>query len=108
MSYDISLMADCGNGLVRIANADWNYTYNLSGFFAWALGKGLTEFDGEEAWYLLDSIKHGLYQIRNAEKGSLDEFEPPNEWGSVLGATIFLAEIGIACAKAPNSKVSVS
>lgn len=107
MGYDVSLVTDCGNGFVRIGSADWEYTYNLSEFFAWALRKGLAEFDGDDAWYLLDSIKHALYKIRVAERGSLDRFEPENGWGSVLGATIFLADIGIACAKAPNAKVRV-
>ena len=106
MSYDLGLYIDAGNGSVRIENFDWNYTYNLGNFFEWALEKRLKEFNGEDAWYFLDCINHALYKISQGE--DLSRFEPSNGWGSVLGATCFLAKIGIACAKAPNAKVHVS
>jgi len=85
----------------------WNYTYNLGDFFEWALEKRLPELNGEEAWVVKEKIIRAFDKIQRCNKESLKKYEPENGWGSVLGATIFLAEIAIACAENPGAIFSV-
>lgn len=116
MSYDVYLHADLGGPRsVSVGHLDdANYTYNLSGFFNWFLGKHLSDFKDADASDLADAIEQGFQKFGynyGKEPVTLDflkSFEPENNWGSVIGALAFLFKIYRACIYAPNAKVGVS
>lgn len=115
MSYDVWLEVDLGGPYpIRVGGLDDNYTYNLSRFFTWFLGKSLSEFNGEEAERLMFAIQDGYERFSGAYDSSimtieeLKRFEPDNGWGSVPSALAFLSRVYKACILAPNARVRVS
>lgn len=114
MSYDISLYANLGGPhSVKVGNLNENYTYNLSEFFTWFLGRRLGDFNGVEASELKSAIMDGFERLcgKHGEESPtlefLKGFEPNNGWGSVLGAMAFLSRILVACIEAPEAIVGV-
>lgn len=115
MSYD-----------VVIANNDFNYTYNLSGLFHEHITRphflpvtentvltGLRSIDGLTGKWAAYAIEQGLASIQSelVQKGEakmMDRHNPPNGWGSVLGAVLFLSLLMAACKNNPRHIVRVS
>lgn len=109
MSYDVGLQIDAGNGMKMIGE-DYNYTSNMCEFFEWALGENLKYYNGTDAWLFGEALERAMYKIRIEPREKLLRFNSEyfNGWGDVIGASLFLANIAIQCAKYPNAKVSVS
>lgn len=106
MSYDVS-----------VGKADFNYTYNLSKFFHAHVRVGeetglqsLDGMTGAQAVKVLDeafdSARGELWEVGEAELRR--RYEPSNGWGSLYGATLFLAELRAACAANGRKRVRVT
>lgn len=112
MSYDVS-----------IGDSSFNYTSNVAALFydhipAERSRGGLHELHGltgKQASELLRQTWghiHSTYlnEWKSGEVGAARfrvKYDPPNGWGSTVGALIFLAEITSACHANPRKKVSV-
>jgi len=113
VSYDVS-----------IGSFDGNYTWNVSALFvdhipANRFSGGLNELDGltgrqavevlSEAFSRIHATKVNLWKRTTVgEADFCAKYDPPNGWGSTVGALIFLAQILAACAANPRKKVRVS
>lgn len=106
MSYDVS-----------IGDFDANYTSNLADFFhdhirAFPLTglQALHGLTGEDAAEVLGAAIERIYDtcIRLNESGMRGKYNATNGWGSVLGATILLSRLIVACHKHPRLVVDVS
>jgi hypothetical protein len=114
MSYDVSVGSHYSS----------NYTYNVSQFFSdhivdTGAGYGLRSLDGrtgKDAFYVLRDAFERIERTyltawRSGVQGAPDfcaKYDPPNGWGSTVGATIFLSNLMAACAAHPRAKVHVS
>jgi hypothetical protein len=107
MSYDVGLQIDAGNGMKMIGE-NYNYTSNMYDFFEWALGENLKYYNEIDAWLFGEVLERAIHKIRIEPREKLLRFNSDNGWGDVIGASLFLANIAIECAKYPNAKVSVS
>ncbi len=122
MSYDVYVEWMGGS-------ADFNYTSNMSTFFAWALDTndtqpwGLRWIGGElpapedpsrgygpgrPAHVVAPYLKTALERIEAADRAFLDTFNAANGWGHWERATAFLAAIRNACLEHPEGRVRVS
>lgn len=108
MSYDLHLEADLGNGFIDIKILNENYTYNMSSFLELVLNKDFNELNNQKAEDVLDCIEPALDEIRCLPNKQAIHLEPENKWGSVIGATVFLSKLAIACAKAPHSILRIN
>lgn len=107
MSYDIDVGSRYNN----------NYTFNMSQFFRDFIidtgkGGGLRELDGltgARAGSILRAVMNDINKAR-CDYGDKDlgfQYDSENGWGTVLGATIFLAELMGACYAYPEETVSL-
>jgi hypothetical protein len=108
MSYDI-----------YIGDADLNYTYNLSRFFhdhiVTDVGTGLQAIDGlkgrEAALVLSAAFERAqetyLWGSEPFDKNMSIKYDPPNQWGSTMGALLFMGRVIAACLRNPRARVRV-
>lgn len=104
MSYDVSLHVDVDGNQVELF--DGNYTSNVSPMWRHALGRPLADLHGtpaSEAAGLLDSAVRRM----EADPDFYAQWNPPNGWGDVDGATDFLRSIRDACSKYPSGVIDV-
>lgn len=114
MSYDVD-----------IAGFSSNYTYNLAPFFqrhiqvdgeAEAGIRVLNGRTGRDAREILarafDSISSEYMRVWTVEevgaRSFCSKYDPPNGWGSTVGAMLFLAQLMAACAANPRHRVRVT
>lgn len=109
MSYD-----------VRIGDEDFNYTYNLADLFHDVIPsrenshvsgpQALHGKTGEAAAVILrDAIKRiDAIRVQMGDAEMCRTYNAPNGWGTVLGGTLFLTRIMMACQENPDEIVSVS
>ena len=109
MSYDI-----------YIGGSDLNYTYGLSRFFHDHIAgpdasTGLQAIDGltgREAALVLSAAFERVQTtyLRGCEpydKNMSIKYDPPTQWGSTMGALIFMGRVISACLNNPRSRVRV-
>lgn len=113
MSYDVS-----------IGKVSLNYTWNGNALFfdhipAMRRSGGINELDGltgrQAAAVISDALDRIVSTQRNLQRdGDIGaplfcaRYDPPNGWGSTVGALIFLSRILAACALHPSHRVSVT
>ena len=113
MSYDVS-----------IGSFEGNYTWNAAPLFYDHIPPsrdrgGLGELDGltgRQAVVILSEAFNGIHATKlNVWKEQVvgepefcAKYDPPNGWGSTVGALIFLAQIMAACAANPRKKVRIT
>ncbi len=107
-----------------------NYTSNMGGYFAWALGHteetdnsrcdsrdamlgdrrkdGLIVLDEMKASEALVILNQALERTTCAQVIFLKRFNSPNNWGTWERAFQFLMEIRDACQECPEGKLQVS
>lgn len=87
MSYDVT-----------VGTQEFNYTYNMGKFF-WDFGvHPVQDMDGKSTTQVLDFITAALKRLTEYEMDDLcNDYDSPNGWGSVEGATRFLFDIYLAC-----------
>lgn len=110
MSYDID-----------IGDQSFNYTYNLSRLFHDHMRDGdrtgldaLSGRTGAEAVTILadtferiEKTRRRLWQDAPGDPAMCAQYDPPNGWGSTLGAVVFLGQLLAACALNPDGIVRV-
>jgi hypothetical protein len=108
MSYDI-----------YIGDAELNYTYNLSRFFhdhiVTDAGTGLQAIgglNGREAALVLSAAferaqKTYLRGCEPFDKNMSIKYDPPTQWGSTMGALLFMGRVIAACLRNPRACVRV-
>jgi len=113
MSYDVS-----------IGDFDSNMTYNVGKLFYDHIpnmgnGGGLRELNGKTGAECVDILQEAFVSLRNAQHalwkngvpGAPEfcaKYDPPNGWGSTIGAITWLGEILAACAKNRRKRFRVS
>lgn len=80
-------------------------TSNCAGLWDKA-GARLRDWDGKKAIEILPPLQKAIEWMRR-EPEDFKELEPRNGWGDLAGAIKFLEGIRDACAKYPDSTLSV-
>ena len=114
MSYDVSIGGEV-----------FNYTSNVAPLFydhilasEDSIG-GLHELSGKTGKQGADILRDAFVRIHRTkldlwkqdevgEPAFCAKYDPPNGWGSTVGALIFLAQIMAACADNPRGRIRVS
>lgn len=106
MSYDVFLSIDTG-GKDPAMIFDSNYTSNVSGMWADALGYPLADLDGRLAANAIPDLRRAAWRMAN-EPDKYQAMNPPNGWGDYEGARNYLVEILEACMNHPKASIGVS
>lgn len=86
MSYDVT-----------VGTQEFNYTSNMGAFFE-EFSVHPADMHGEPPYEVAFRISLALSNISNFEVGDLSrDYDAPNGWGTVEGATRFLLDIYMAC-----------
>lgn len=97
MSYDVD-----------IGSWSENYTSNLSGMWAEALGVRFLSLHGMTGREALPILSRGLAALCDpAREAAWREYEPGNGWGSLETGRAFLARMLAACAQWPDDRVEI-
>lgn len=96
MSYDVT-----------ISDEEFNYTYNLSGFFRKFEARP-ADWNGLRSDVVAYTISAALSDIGHHTGPSLDQYNPDNGWGSWQQATVWLTEVMVACIENPGVIVEAS
>ena len=109
MSYDVD-----------IGKASFNYTYNMSDLFYDVIPSrgnvdvgGIRSLHGLNGKQALERLSEAVSRIERKRIAIGDEmlekqYNAKNGWGTVLGATLFLAQIMAACIEHPDDFIEVS
>lgn len=111
MSYDIALFIDVDTGgpePVRFwPGGPGDYTSNVSGMWAHALGYSLSDLDGKKAGDCTADLKRAVADMI-ANPAVYEAMNPPNGWGDYAGALEYLRDLRDACVAHPKATVDVS
>lgn len=107
MSHDIWLTIDTGAEEPACVADVGNYTSNVSGMWARALGERLKEFDGRNADESVGALDVGIAAMR-ANPDEYRAMNPANGWGCYEGAVEYLVGLRAACARHPKTTIRVS
>lgn len=97
MSYDID-----------IGPRDFNYTYNLAKFFTRYSVNPYSDLEGLTGSQSASRISAALESIVQESTEVLNQYDPPNGWGSWPSALKFLMEVRDACIENPEEIVRTS
>ncbi|NUR38796.1 MAG: hypothetical protein HOV73_01750 [Streptomyces sp.] len=112
MSYDIDLYATIDTGhadgpmTITIAEVG-NYTSNVSGMWADAIGHRLFELNGRTAGDALEQLTEAVARMR-ATPDHYRAMEPANGWGNYDGALQYLDRLRDACESHPKTTIRIS
>lgn len=92
MSYDVT-----------VGTQDFNYTANMGKFFTDFGVSPRQDLEGLTPRSAMIAITAALYSIATDDFSKLtEEYNAPNGWGDVEGATRFLFDIYMACLTEPD------
>jgi hypothetical protein len=101
MSYDVT-----------IGDEWFNYTSNLGALFYDHAPDGLRGLDGlrgKDGAGFIAAMLNNIHSSHLREGSNLSAtYDPPNQWGCVIGALLFLARLMAACHENPRSKIHVN
>jgi hypothetical protein len=106
MSHDVYLEIDTG-GSEPVTVFSSNYTSNVSGMWAEALGFPLADLHGRTASDAIPDLRRAASHMANNPE-TYKAMNPPNGWGNYEGARDYLAEILGACLDNPKTTIAVS
>lgn len=107
MSHDIWLTIDTGADEPATVADVGNYTSNVSGMWAKALGERLKHFDGRNAGESVAALEAGVNAMRS-NPAEYEAMNPANGWGCYEGALTYLDDLRSACARHPKTTIRVS
>jgi len=107
VSYDIYLEVDTGAEDLATVVEIGNYTSNVAGMWARALGRRLYELGGMNAADALPLLEAAVCAMR-ADPDGYRELDPANGWGRYEGALEYLDRLRGACARHPKTQIRVS
>lgn len=84
-----------------------NYTSNVAGMWATALGFGLADLSQKNAGASLPSLQRAVAAME-ANPTRYEEMNPPNGWGDYQGALSYLRRLRDACAEHPKATIRIS
>jgi hypothetical protein len=107
MSYDISLVIETGAGNWVEAVEIGNYTSNVSGMWAKALGgQRLRELDNVSAGSAAAKLSAAVKAMEK-DPGEYRKMNPENGWGDYEGALEYLRSLANACEQHPACVIRV-
>jgi hypothetical protein len=111
VSYDIALYLQVDTGgpePVDYCAADiGNYTANVSGMWADALGHRLADLKGRTAGDCIDTLRRAVADMENRPE-HYQAMNPPNGWGNYDGALAYLRQLHDACCAHPKAEIHIS
>ncbi|MET9081410.1 hypothetical protein ABZX77_05815 [Streptomyces sp. NPDC004237] len=84
-----------------------NYTSNVSGMWAAALGHSLADLAEENAGESLAALQRAVADME-ANRARYEAMNPPNGWGDYQGALGYLRRLRDACAEHPKATIRIS
>lgn len=107
MSYDIYLQIDTGAEETVTVVEVGNYTTNVSGMWAEALGFRLYEISGRTAADAVPDLDRAIAAMQ-ADPDTYQAMNPKNGWGDYSGALEYLRTLRNACVRHPKTQIYVS
>lgn len=107
MSYDIYLQIDTGAEDPTTVYEVGNYTTNVSGMWALALGYRLYEVSGRNAGETVPDLDRAIAAMQ-ADPATYQAMNPDNGWGDYSGALEYLRSLRDACVRHPKTQIRVS
>lgn len=107
MSHDLYLLIDTGGEQLTCVSELGNYTSNVSGMWAEALGYRLAELDGRNAADAIPDLTRAVKRME-ADRATYEAMNPSNGWGSYAGALAYLRRLLEGCTDHPKAQISVS
>jgi hypothetical protein len=107
MSYDLYLQIDTGGEHPATVYDVGNYTSNVSGMWAEALGYPLADLHGRTAADAIPDLRAAIRRMGD-DPGMYRAMEPANGWGNAEGARGYLARLLDGCEANPKSAIYVS
>lgn len=107
MSYDICLQIDTGGAEPATVRDIGNYTANVSGMWAEALGYPLADLHGRTAADAVGDLRQAVQRMAS-EREKYRAMEPSNGWGSYEGARDYLTDLLDGCVAHPKTSIYVS
>ena len=107
MSHDLYLEIDTGSDCLTTVVDIGNYTSNVSGMWAKALGERLSEFDGRNAGDSVPQLDQAIADMQ-ANRADYEAMNPDNGWGRYGGALEYLRTLRDGCARHPKTVIRVS
>lgn len=107
MSYDLYLQIDTGSTEPATIRDIGNYTANVSGMWAEALGYPLADLHGRTAADAITDLRLAVARMAG-EPDKFRAMEPPNGWGNYKGARDYLTDLLEGCVAHPKTTIYVS
>lgn len=107
MSYDLYLQIDTGGEDPATVRDIGNYTSNVSGIWAEALGYPLADLHGRTAAEAIDDLRQAVQRMAS-DPEKYRAMQPPNGWGNYEGARDYLSDLLEGCLAHPKSTIYVS
>lgn len=107
MSYDLYLLIDTGGEHLTCVVELGNYTSNVGGMWAEALGYRLGDLDGRNAADVIPDVTRAV-KCMEADPAKYEAMNPDNGWGSYSGALAYLRSLLEGCIEHPKTQISVS
>lgn len=107
MSYDIWLEIDTGSEEPATVAEVGNYTSNVSGMWATALGHGLGDLDGTNAGAAVEPLTKAVAAME-ATPDLYWAMLPANGWGDYDGALGYLRTLRDLCRQHPKTTIHIS
>lgn len=109
MSYDIDLVIDTGAGFPASITEVGNYTSNVAGIWAEALGFPLADLDGKNAGESVAALDAAIAALRDPERrAAFERLEPDNGWGDLGGALNYIIKLACSCRTHPKTTIRIS
>jgi hypothetical protein len=106
MSYDIWLEIDTGGPEPATVAEVGNYTSNVSGMWADALGRSLGDYHGAPCSEAAGSLLRGVERMK-ADPAHYEAMNPENGWGDYEGALKYLEQLYEACTRHPKATIAI-
>jgi hypothetical protein len=107
VSHDLYLRIDTGAEHPACVSYIGNYTSNVSGMWAQALGYPLADLDGRLAGDAIPDLEAAVRRMAD-DPETYRAMEPANGWGNYSGARGYLVQLLEACMEHPKTSIGVS
>lgn len=102
MSYDVSINTARGHEIFNLGN----YTSNVCGAWAKALGRSMDEFDGMKAAEAGPFFRDAAIAMLS-DPDAYEALMPDNGWGDYEGTLHFLQKIYLHCRMEPDGVLQI-
>lgn len=106
MSHDVYLFTTCTN-CGNDCKYEANYTSNVAGMWADAIGYPLADMHGRRAGDCITDLANAVARM-DSDRPRYTAMNPPNGWGDANGARDYLDRLLQACRRWPDGEIEVS